>query len=138
MQRLSGARLREARQRLRLSQQGFADTVRAAGEELGVPNRCTKRLVQKWEGGQHAMPLRRYQDVLVRVTGLPLLALCTPIPPTDPARADYRLAKIITGLADLTAGWVDLHGELLDLHESLSREQTSEEPSESDTPRHYW
>jgi transcriptional regulator with XRE-family HTH domain len=114
-------RLREARQRLELSQQGFADAVRDAGDKLGVPNRCTKRLVQKWESDEHAMPLPRYQDALARVTGLPLIALCTPALPARPTRVGYRFAKIITGLAELNACWVDLRSELLDLHEYLSK-----------------
>ena len=62
--------LRRARQSMRLSQAQLADAIRAAGNALGVPNRCTKRLVQKWETGEHAACRPDYLRVLQAVTGL--------------------------------------------------------------------
>lgn len=53
-----------------LSQAQFADAVRAAGNAIGAPNRCTKRLVQKWETGEHAACRPDYLRVLQAVTGL--------------------------------------------------------------------
>jgi hypothetical protein len=55
---------------MRLSQAQFADVIRAAGNAMGVPNRCTKRLVQKWETGEHAACSPDYLRVLQAVTGL--------------------------------------------------------------------
>ena len=62
--------LRRARQSMRLSQHQFADAVRAAGNAMGAPNHCTKRLVQKWESGEHAACRPDYLRVLQAVTGL--------------------------------------------------------------------
>ena len=62
--------LRRARQSMRLSQAQFADAVRAAGNAIGAPNHCTKRLVQKWETGEHAACRPEYLRVLQAVTGL--------------------------------------------------------------------
>ena len=55
---------------MRLSQAQFAEAVRAAGNAMGVPNHCTKRLVQKWESGEHAACRPDYLRVLQAVTGL--------------------------------------------------------------------
>jgi len=54
---------------MRLSQAQFAEAVRAAGNAMGVPNHCTKRLVQKWETGEHAACRNDYLRVLQAVTG---------------------------------------------------------------------
>ena len=62
--------LRRARQAMRLSQAQFADAIRAAGNAMGVENHCTKRLVQKWETGEHAACRPDYLRVLQAVTGL--------------------------------------------------------------------
>jgi hypothetical protein len=55
---------------MRLSQAQFADAIRAAGNAMGAPNHCTKRLVQKWETGEHAACRPDYLRVLQAVTGL--------------------------------------------------------------------
>jgi len=55
---------------MRLSQAQFAEAVRAAGNAIGAPNHCTKRLVQKWETGEHAACRNDYLRVLQAVTGL--------------------------------------------------------------------
>ena len=55
---------------MRLSQAQFAEAVRAAGNAMGVPNHCTKRLVQKWESGEHGACRPDYLRVLQAVTGL--------------------------------------------------------------------
>ena len=55
---------------MRLSQAQFAEAVRAAGNAIGVPNHCTKRLVQKWESGEHGACRPDYLRVLQAVTGL--------------------------------------------------------------------
>jgi len=55
---------------MRLSQAQFAEAVRAAGNAMGAPNHCTKRLVQKWESGEHSACRPDYLRVLQAVTGL--------------------------------------------------------------------
>jgi len=55
---------------MRLSQAQFAEAIRAAGNAMGAPNHCTKRLVQKWETGEHAACRPDYLRVLQAVTGL--------------------------------------------------------------------
>lgn len=61
--------LREIRTRLRLSQDEFATRVRQAGQRLGEPNDCNKRLVQRWESGEHATCRPVYQRALQEATG---------------------------------------------------------------------
>jgi transcriptional regulator with XRE-family HTH domain len=68
--RVPNLALRQARQSMRMSQAQFAEAVVAAGNAMGVPNRCTKRLVQKWETGEHATCKPNYIRVLQAVTGL--------------------------------------------------------------------
>ena len=63
---LDAEALRATRKQANLSQTGLADKVRQAGELLGEPNRCTKRLVQKWESGYHATARPAYRRALVR------------------------------------------------------------------------
>lgn len=62
--------LRRARLAMRMSQSEFATAVRAAGTAHGLPNQCTKRLVQKWETGEHATGRADYVTVLQTLTGL--------------------------------------------------------------------
>lgn len=64
-------KLRAARMAMRLSQSEFATAVRHAGASLGEPNECTKRLVQKWEGGEHNAIRPNYRRALQMVTRIP-------------------------------------------------------------------
>ena len=68
---------------MRLSQAQFAEAVRAAGNAMGAPNHCTKRLVQKWETGEHAACRPDYLRVLQAVTGLSARELGFRILPDD-------------------------------------------------------
>ena len=68
---------------MRLSQAQFAEAVRAAGNAMGVPNHCTKRLVQKWETGEHAACRPDYLRVLQAVTGLSARELGFRVLPDD-------------------------------------------------------
>lgn len=54
-----------------MSQSEFAAAVRRAGVTLGEPNDCTKRLVQKWESGEHRDCRPNYQRALQLVTRKP-------------------------------------------------------------------
>lgn len=73
--RSANAVLRRVREELRMSQNDFAMAVKKAGAELGQPNTCNKRLVQKWEAGEHSFCRGNYQRALERVTGLPFAEL---------------------------------------------------------------
>ena len=64
--------LRAVREGLRLSQDEFARAIRNAGERLGEPNDCTKRLVQRWESGMVSTPRGNYARALEYVTGMPV------------------------------------------------------------------
>jgi hypothetical protein len=55
---------------MQLSQEQFAAAIRAAGTAIGEPNACTKRLVQKWETGEHRGCKRNYLNALQAATGL--------------------------------------------------------------------
>lgn len=93
--------LRRARLAMRMSQTEFATAIRAAGNAQGIPNQCTKRLVQKWESGEHDLPVPRYQKVLEQVTGRPfeLLCLARPVGVDTPALRTLReLDEIATDL----------------------------------------
>jgi hypothetical protein len=68
---------------MRLSQAQFADAIRAAGNAMGAPNHCTKRLVQKWETGEHAACRPDYLRVLQAVTGLSARELGFKIQPDE-------------------------------------------------------
>lgn len=67
--------LRQARLALRLSQDEMAVAIRDAGQRLGTPNGCTKRLVQRWEAGEVALPRAVYIRALECVTGKPVASL---------------------------------------------------------------
>ena len=54
-----------------MSQTELAAAVAVAGVSLGRPNGCTKRLVQRWESGEHAVCRPHYLRALHMVTGLP-------------------------------------------------------------------
>ena len=72
---------------MRLSQAQFAEAVRAAGNAMGAPNHCTKRLVQKWETGEHAACRPDYLRVLQAVTGLSARELGFRILPDESGQA---------------------------------------------------
>jgi len=67
--------LRQARRALRLSQDEMAVAIRDAGQRLGTPNGCNKRLVQRWEAGQVTLPRAVYVRALEYVTGKPVASL---------------------------------------------------------------
>lgn len=91
-----------------MSQAEFAQAVRAAGRRLGEPNRCSKRLAQKWLSGEHAMPTPEYQRALAHVTGLSIEVLCSPIVPPDRGEAAERLASIIGSVVCVADALVDV------------------------------
>lgn len=74
-QRVRNEILREIRVALKMSQSEFAAAVRHAGEALGEPNACNKRLVQKWESGSHSACQPHYRRALQSVTRAPYAKL---------------------------------------------------------------
>jgi len=74
--------LRAVRIAMRLSQDGMARAVQKAGKEIGAPNQCSKRLVQRWEAGEVAHPHPDHVRALEAVTGLPAarLGFTWPVP----------------------------------------------------------
>jgi hypothetical protein len=63
-QRVSNLTLRHVRIALRMSQAYFAEEIRHAGEALGEPNTASKRLVQRWESGEHRRCHANYKRAL--------------------------------------------------------------------------
>jgi hypothetical protein len=65
--------LRAVRRDLLMSQGEFALAIRGAGERMGEPNDCSKRLVQRWEAGYvTGTPRGAYARALEAVTGQPI------------------------------------------------------------------
>jgi hypothetical protein len=64
--------LRNVRMSLRLSQDEAARAVREAGNRLGEPNDCSKRLWQRWEAGEVGAPRGIYVRSLEMATGQPI------------------------------------------------------------------
>ncbi|MFH9074809.1 helix-turn-helix domain-containing protein [Streptomyces alboflavus] len=60
--------LRAVRLSMRMSQEEFAKALRKAGDHLGEPNDASKRLVQRWEGGQSKSPRAAYVRALEHIT----------------------------------------------------------------------
>ncbi|MBR7830253.1 HTH domain-containing protein [Actinospica sp. MGRD01-02] len=99
--RLDGRHLRAVRvEKLGLSQADFAVAVQAAADRLGFNVHCTKRLVQKWESGDHAMPIPEYRKALEFATGESIATLCEPILPASPSEVANRLAILIEEQAE--------------------------------------
>lgn len=53
-----------------MSQEEFAQAIRTAGDDLGEPNDCTAKTVQRWEAGAVSYPRRNYVRALEKVTGV--------------------------------------------------------------------
>ena len=101
---LNPAQLRAVRADLGLSQREFAEVIKKAGAAIGEVNGCTKRLVQKWETGEHRMVRAHYRRALEHVTGLPFSALCDRRPvayATFARRIDRTIRELVQLRADL-------------------------------------
>lgn len=73
--RIRNAHLTVIRTALNMSQAEFAKAIRDAGTALGEPNTCNKRLVQKWESGEHAACRQNYRRALEYTTNRPFAEL---------------------------------------------------------------
>jgi hypothetical protein len=107
-QRVPNDKLRAQRLAGGRSQARFAAAIRHAGEVAGEPNRCTKRLVQKWESGEHTSCAPHYRRALERVTYRPYSQLGfagtrrEPLPSTIPGllvamRLPVSEARLVAG-----------------------------------------
>lgn len=111
---LDGHRLRRVRTtRLRLSQGQFAAEIRKAGDELGVPNRCTKRLVQKWERGEHKMPSLGYQLALAQVIGAGVDVIYQKVVPQIVDDTMHQLAAALPVFAETYNKLIELNAHLV-------------------------
>lgn len=66
---MANTTLRSVREAMLLSQEEFAERIRAAGDQLREPNDCTTRTVQRWEAGNTSYPRRTMLRALEHVTG---------------------------------------------------------------------
>jgi len=67
---------------------------------MGVPNHCTKRLVQKWETGEHAACRPDYLRVLQAVTGLSARELGFRVLPDESGESAAGFGEVGGGGAD--------------------------------------
>lgn len=114
-----GERVRAERRKLGLSQRELADALRAAGWVIGAPNGCTKRLVQKWERGEHARLSPAYQLAFEHMTGTDYSTLMTPTSSWHAAKASHALEGCIARLAAFSHDLVQLHLQLTELQAFL-------------------
>lgn len=101
---LNGFMLRAVRREMSISQETLAALLRKAGAELGEPNGCTKRLVQKWEKGEHRRVQPNYQRAIETVTGVPFAWLCSEghaLAVTLPGRLDRIISDLTVLRAEL-------------------------------------
>lgn len=92
--------LKAIRLAMRMSQSEFASAVRHAGGVLGEPNTCNKRLVQKWESGEHTECRPNYKRALQAVTRTPYEQLGfsgSPPPLPDASMLTGRLSGTLSG-----------------------------------------
>ena len=112
--RLDGQRLRRIRTgQLHLSQQQFAAEIRTAGNRLGVPNRCTKRLVQKWECGEHKMPSAGYQLALAQIIGPGVETIYLKVLPDIVDDTMHQLAAVLPLFAETYNKLIELNAHLV-------------------------
>lgn len=100
--RVANRTLRQVRMELGLSQTEFARALRDASGSLGESNQATKRLVQKWESGEHATCRPIYRRALETLTGLAIEDLgLADEPPTweRPAAGELRWRMTALGKA---------------------------------------
>lgn len=92
--------LRQWRLKKHLSQTALADLIQRFGESIGEPNACTKRLIQKWESGEHTTVNANYVRILNKLTGIPADTLnphrVSPLPNTANIPPDSVLELIDT------------------------------------------
>jgi hypothetical protein len=116
---IDGKRLDDLqRARFHLSNAKFATLLRQAGEALLVPNRCEKRLVQKWVYGEHKQITGTYQVAIAYVLGYDVETIRQKFPAARPEEdAQHlgnlaRLTEALLVLADAYEKLRELNGRL--------------------------
>lgn len=94
---------------MRLSQDGFAKAVQEAGDRIGAPNQCSKRLVQRWEAGQVAHPHPDHARALEAVTGLPAASLGFAWPVPDATVPEPIPADVVGALSGIWLSRYEYH-----------------------------
>jgi transcriptional regulator with XRE-family HTH domain len=120
---LYGAALRVARQRLGLSQAAFAELVKSTGQRIGAPNNCSKRLVQKWELGEH-VPGRVYRRTLESMT--------LEFPREVPEPSTSVVSAAAKRLDDAVIRLASLEIELMEIQALLTRGREHQRPQGGD------
>ena len=92
--------LRAWRRSRGMSQEQLAAAIRRAGDEIGIPNKCNKRLVQKWESGEHRTVRPDYLRTLLHVTRLKTANLI--VVGADPRPPGGKALQCATVIHDLT------------------------------------
>ena len=105
--RVPNATLRAIRLALHLSQSEFAAAIRHAGVALGEPNTANKRLIQKWESGEHTVCRPNYRRALQSVTRMPYDQLGFSGVAGAPVAAVVAPAPRVGSVLDTTASEVD-------------------------------
>jgi hypothetical protein len=96
-----GKNVRRVREEMNLTIDEFAALIRKAGQDLGDPNGCTKRLVQKWEAGDHSNCRPNYRRAIGEAVGIPYTRMCEEWPePMHLPEPMYPPAPSASGVAD--------------------------------------
>ena len=111
-----GANIRCIRVRMCLSQAEFAKLIRNAGQELGEPNECTKRLVQKWEAGDHGSCRHNYRRAFQFALGISYDHLCTHWPESEKASESQ---SVLAALESVAGQLTSLMFQVADLRDQL-------------------
>lgn len=129
---LDGRRLRKIRtERLKLSQSKFAFEIQQAGRALGVPNRCSKRLVQHWERGTIKMPSPNHQLALAHVIGPSAEAVYQRVLPELVDDTMEQLAAVLPVFAETYEKLIELNAHLVHQVGEADAEQVKPPPRSS-------
>lgn len=120
-QRVPNTTLRRVRNGLGMSQSEFAEALRKAGEAADEPNSATKRLVQKWESGEHAWCRPKYGRALQAVTGLSYRQLGLAMHSDESAQPQQPIAPSVTAEATANRLQHDLKRVQREEGDSLAR-----------------
>jgi transcriptional regulator with XRE-family HTH domain len=110
-------------ERLGLSQRQFAELIQRVCVYLGYDGvRCSKRLVQKWESGEHAMPLGHYRQALAFVAGESIERVRAFMPSGELGNPADRLLGILARHDRLRTEAQSIHDALVSVYVELANE----------------
>jgi transcriptional regulator with XRE-family HTH domain len=137
-----GTRLRLMRLELALSQAELATLLRQTGNDLGEPNTCNKRLIQKWELGEHHTCRPNYRRALTHALGVSYEQLSTPwaepqppddtTPPAPPAPQNPEPTDTETALQLIDSVMAQLADARTRLGARLGRGGADPDPNQAD------